>query len=153
MLSDKALCYNCADKAVWYNDTPCWHSYTIYHNAVGSGGIKEPCIRWGSRSAHAKEQFLAERTCSGMPEDTPRWAVLKWAANRSRCRLVSGLGWVEWSGGDAALCQITLTTCYCCNYMYYYYTDLKIQTASARNLAIENRSRVSGSVKTTVPVQ
>jgi len=45
-----------------------------------------------------------------MLEDTLRWAVQKWL-NRSRCCLVSGLGWAEWSGGDSALCQITLTTC------------------------------------------
>jgi len=34
--------------------------------------------------ARAKEQFLAERTCPGMPEDTLRWAVQKWL-NRPRC--------------------------------------------------------------------
>jgi len=47
-------------------------SAQLHHNAVGSGVLKEPCIRRGSRSSHANEQFLAERTCPGMTEDTLR---------------------------------------------------------------------------------
>jgi len=68
MVPNKALLCNCADTAVWYNDTPCLH--IIYHNALGWGGVKEPRIRCVSRSAHVKVQFVAERTCPGMPEDT-----------------------------------------------------------------------------------
>jgi len=37
---------------------------------VGSGGLKEPCVRWEYRSSHVKGQFLGERTCPGMPGDT-----------------------------------------------------------------------------------
>ena len=53
----------------------------LYSNAVGSGWLQESCIRWGSRSAHA-EQFLAERTCPGMPEDNRRWAVQNGTTDR-----------------------------------------------------------------------
>ena len=87
-----------------------WYGAQLYHNVVGSGGLKEPRVRWGFRSAHAKEQFLVERTCPGMPDDTLWWAVQKWL-KRLRCCLVSRLGWTKWSGIDAGLCQITLTTC------------------------------------------
>jgi len=37
---------------------------------MGSGGPKEPCVRWRSRSPHANGQFVVERTCMGMPNDT-----------------------------------------------------------------------------------
>jgi len=40
----------------------------------------------GSRSDRTKEQFLVERMCPGMSEDTLRRAVQKWL-NRSRCCL------------------------------------------------------------------
>ena len=81
--------------------------------------------------------ILGKRTCPGITEDTVPWAAQKWL-NSSRCCLGFGLGWAqgsmcymivrigaswriydwtvhvrwaEWSGGDAALRQITLTTC------------------------------------------
>jgi len=40
------------------------HVVQLYHNVVGSGGLKEHVLD-GGRSAHAKEQFLSERTCPG----------------------------------------------------------------------------------------
>jgi len=48
----------------------------------------------GVQIPHANGQFLGERTCSGMPDNTLPSTVQKWL-NRSRCRLFSGLGWVE----------------------------------------------------------
>jgi len=57
------------------------------------GGLKEPCIRWESRYPYVKKQFLGERTCTDMPDNslpwngkTLPWSVLKWL-NRSRCHL------------------------------------------------------------------
>jgi len=52
------------------------------------GGPKEPCIRWISQLSHAKAQYLGEKTCPGMPNDTLLWAVQKWL---NRCRLGCGL--------------------------------------------------------------
>jgi len=156
-------------------------------SAVGWGGLKEPCIRWGpdtliegaivrgegmpgnarrhfavSRAKTAEPiempfgfwtrvgprkhvldgvqfpmrrgKFLGESTCRGMTDDTLPWAVQKWL-NRSRCHLGCRLGWAQGSmcymgctlppntiepsmfgrakssSGDAALCQINVTTC------------------------------------------
>jgi len=46
-------------------------SAQLYDNAVGSGWLKEPCVKLGhSRSAQAREQLLVERRCPGMSEDT-----------------------------------------------------------------------------------
>jgi len=58
---------------------------------LNSGWPKEPRVRYGSRSPCPKLQFLGERTCQGMPNDTVQSAVQKWL-NRSRCRLGCGLG-------------------------------------------------------------
>jgi len=63
---------------------------------MDSGGPKEMCIRWGSRSPCEGAVFLGERTCQCMPDDTLPWAVQKWL-NRSRCRLDRWLGWAEGS--------------------------------------------------------
>jgi len=62
--------------------------FTIYYNAVASGGLKEPCIRWGSRLAHAKEQFLAERMSPGMREDT--YAVTRSAKMAEQIKMLFG---------------------------------------------------------------
>jgi len=94
---------------------------------VDFGGSKEPHIRWGSRSPHAKMQFLGKRTCLGMPNDNLPRAMQKWL-NRSRCHhLGCGLGWDQGGGHTGAtwriplhrpcaavmrpFCQITLTSC------------------------------------------
>ena len=37
---------------------------------VGLDVLKEASIRWRSRSRRAKEQFVGERTCQSMPNDT-----------------------------------------------------------------------------------
>jgi len=61
---------------------------------VGSGGINEPYIRWGSRWLHTKA-ICRGRTCQGIPDDTLPWAVHKWL-NRSRC--YSGCGLTDSDG-------------------------------------------------------
>ena len=87
---------------------------------------KEACIRWGP-DAPCEGAILGERTCLDMPD-----ILLSAWLNRLRCHLGCGLGWAEGSmsymgdhchnltnttevsvcGSDAALCQITLTTCF-----------------------------------------
>ena len=79
--------------SVCHSNEPCKNAWTD-PDAVwvqNSGGSKEPCIRWGSRSPHAKGQLLGEMTCPGMPDNILPWAVQKWL-NRSKCRLACGLG-------------------------------------------------------------
>jgi len=62
--------------------------HTRLHSAVSCAKTAEPLempfglwtrvgsrTRWASRSPYAKEQFLGERTCPGMPDVTLRWAV------------------------------------------------------------------------------
>jgi len=44
---------------------------------LDSGWPKEPCIRCGPRVPQAKGQFLGERTCPGMPNDTPPMLLCK----------------------------------------------------------------------------
>jgi len=61
-----------------------------------SGGPREPCIIWGSRSPHGKGQFfLGEK---GRPivkyRDTLQSVVQK-RLNRLRCRLDFGFGWSQ----------------------------------------------------------
>jgi len=36
---------------------------------VGTGGLKEPCIRWAP-DLYAKGQFLGDRRWLGIPDDT-----------------------------------------------------------------------------------
>jgi len=96
-------------------------------------GLKESCrpIRWGPYSLWEKGNFKGAK---GRPVVSKLIATLPWAVqkprNRSRCRLWFGLGWAKGSrwgahwrhlanitepsmcGGDAACCQITMTTCY-----------------------------------------
>ena len=98
------------------------------------GGAHSPpglhCHWGGDSRSPCEREILWNRTCRGVPVDTMQWAVQKWL-NRSWCRLGCGLGWpkeacVKWGthwrnmantterpvfGGDAALCQITLSTC------------------------------------------
>jgi len=72
-------------------------------NAKTAEPIEIPCGLWapvGSKNhvwdpdPRAKGQFLWERTCKDMLENTFPWAVQKWL-NRSRCRLGCGLGWAQ----------------------------------------------------------
>jgi len=93
--------------------------------------LKEPCVGWGSQSLHVKEQFLGERMCPGIPDNTVPSSVHK-RLNRSRYHLCCGLGlgWrkhvlhgAHWcnlvnmielslcGSDDVAFCQIKLTTC------------------------------------------
>jgi len=44
---------------------------------LDSGEPKEPSIKCGSRSPQANGQFLDERICPGMPDDTFPWPVQK----------------------------------------------------------------------------
>jgi len=86
----------------------------------------------GPRSPNAKAQFLGERSCPGMPDDTLPWAVQNmaepiempfglWTKVDPRNHLLGGVhtgacltNTTESSmcGGDVDLCQITLTPCY-----------------------------------------
>jgi len=103
---------------------------------VGSGGLKEHALD-GVQVTYAKEQFLGEdmaghawRYSAVSPAKTaeliempfelwtrmgPRMHALHGGAHW--CNLVntidpSMLEWAEWSRDDAALCQLTLTTCF-----------------------------------------
>jgi len=84
----------------------------------------------GSRFPHVKEQFLEERTSHGIPNDTAVSCAKM--ATPFDMPFGCGLGWAEGSmcymearrrhlanaiepyvwGGNALLCQITLTACY-----------------------------------------
>ena len=103
------------------------------------GGPKEPLVRSGLRSLHGKEQLWEGKSMPGMTrwDDTLPWAVQQWLNRWRRCFSMDSGGpketcwwgytlaqpdefdsivpsmfqWTEWSGGDAALRQITLTTC------------------------------------------
>ena len=55
-----------------------------------SGGPKEPRIRWGTDPSR-EGAILRGRACLNIPDDTLMWTVRK-RLNRSRCRLVYGLG-------------------------------------------------------------
>jgi len=109
----------------------CKNGWTNW-DAVSVVGSRNHVLDRGFRSHHA-EQFLGERTCLGVPHDTLQWTwTVQESLNRSRYRyrLGCGLEWAEGSmyyiggtwrhltnttepsmcSGDAALCQITLTT-------------------------------------------
>jgi len=90
-------CKNCCTDrdAVWVED---------------SGEPREPCIRCGSRSPHAKGQFWGGK---GRPivkyRETLRSSMQK-RLNRSRCRLGCGLGWAVGIRGPAALRDVAMAT-------------------------------------------
>jgi len=56
----KHYAYNCADTVA-----------QLYHNAVASGVLKEPCIGWGS-DRPCKEAIFSGKDMPGMPEDILR---------------------------------------------------------------------------------
>ena len=62
---------------------------------VGSDRLKEPCVRWGSRSPNANGQFWGGE---GRPivkyRDLLSWVVQK-RLNRSRCRLGCWVWWAQ----------------------------------------------------------
>jgi len=76
--SPMTFCHELRKKNGWNDDRD-----TLWD--VDMDGPKETCIRWGSD-----------------PDNTLPWAMQKWL-NRSRCCLVSALGWAKRSGGNAAL--------------------------------------------------
>jgi len=96
---------------------------------VDSGGPREPYIRWGSRSPHAKGQFWGRKGADpGHARTCPAVDILnvtQQGAEPIRCGCK--FGYIRWGGGhwrnlanttelsvccgDAALCKITLTAC------------------------------------------
>jgi len=92
---DAAYCYRRSSVvclsvrlSVCHNRGPYMNGWT-YRDAVrimGSGGLKEPCIRWGFRCRHRKGQFWEKGTPIVMYKDALPWAVQK-QLKRSRCHL------------------------------------------------------------------
>ena len=94
-----------------------------------SGGPKEPCIRWKSRNPHVNGQFWGQkkgwlRKCLNM---SGSWYTQSDSTEGSTGMVWMSMGCTRWGahwrhlvnmtepsicGSDAALCQVTLTTCY-----------------------------------------
>jgi len=95
---------------------------------MGSGGFKKPYIRRALDPLCERAIFRGQ----DMSGHARRHSAVQKRLNRSRCHLSCGVGWAEgrmcyigahWPnlanttepsvcGGDATLCQISLTTCY-----------------------------------------
>jgi len=112
--------------SVCHSSDPCKNGWTD-RDAVwveDSGGPKEPCIRWGSRSPYGKGQFWRERSCRPTCHPSQRHmsssatcavVALSPARNeRIRCHV----------GCDVAFRQITLTTCLIFHWFYNHHRFL-----------------------------
>jgi len=110
--------------SVCHTSDPCKNSWTD-PGAVwveDLGGRKESCVRWGSRSSHEKGNFEGEGASQCKVWDT-LWSSVQKRLNQSRCCLGY---WCHLANtikpsiccGDAASCQITLTTC---SFMYNWF--------------------------------
>jgi len=84
--------------SVCHSCEPCENGWTNRDaiRVVDLGGSNESCVRWRSRSPHTKGQFLGDRTCRGMSDNTLPWAVQKWL-NRARWCLGCGFEWAQGS--------------------------------------------------------
>jgi len=85
--------------SVCHDQEPCknsWHDRDSIW-AVESDGPKELCVRWRSRSPHAKWQFLGRKRRPIIKyRDSLLWVVQKWL-NQSRCQSGCALRWVQGS--------------------------------------------------------
>jgi len=82
-----SICHSCDPyKHGWFDPDAIW--------VVGSGWLKKPCIRWGSRSPIWMGNFGGKVHPNVKDRDVLLWAVQKWP-NWSRCHLGCGLGWAQ----------------------------------------------------------
>jgi len=124
VVTDKS-CMVCCDREPCKND---WNDWDVIR-VVDSGGPRESCIRWRSRSKPWRGNFDGEVASSGHYLACPVVNIVKVTQQGSawvRCRCqVEHTRWAaHWHyltnanessvyGCDAALCQITLTIYYC----------------------------------------
>jgi len=77
-----------------HTSEPCKNGWTDRHTVwvEDSGGPREPCIRWGSRSPHGKRQFWGGKWHPIVKYRDTLWSSIERCLNLSRCRLGWGLG-------------------------------------------------------------
>jgi len=85
--------------SVCHTSEPCKNSWTDWHAiwVEDSGGPREPCIRWQSRSLMGRGNFDREKkrpVVNVKYRDTLQSSVQEWL-NRLRCRSGCGLGWPQ----------------------------------------------------------
>jgi len=115
-------------RSVCHDREPCRNGWADWDAVwdVHSGGPSEPCITWGNRSSHAWTgnfegvkgpaqdmsggRYIQSNSAGGrtgtarMPNEGTRWSA--------RWRNLANTTELSVRGGDAALCQITSTTCW-----------------------------------------
>jgi len=95
---------------------------------MDSGGPNELCITWGCRSPHVKVPFWGQKWAGpGHAQACPTVDILSDSAGGRTSTVQMPIGCTRYGahwrhlanttepsvcGGDAALCEITLTTCY-----------------------------------------
>jgi len=120
---------------------------------MDSGGLTEPCSRWGFRSPLANAQFLEERS-KDMPGHARQYSAMSCAEMAEPIEMQFGLwtlidtmkhGYMEMHIGTTwrirlnrpcsvamlPFCQITLTTCYYCQYFFFMLTFIWVYIAVA----------------------
>jgi len=85
--------------SVCHSSEPFKHGLTDrdYLWVEDSGGPKEPCIRWGSRSPMERGNFKEGRGGPLVKYRDTLWLTAQKRLNRSSCRLGFGLGWAQGS--------------------------------------------------------
>jgi len=92
---------------------PCKNGWTNWDATwvENSGGLMEPCIRWGPDPPMARGNSEGERCHSVKYRDT-RWSCVQKWVNWSRCHLGCGLGRAE--GSISLMVFVRWCQCACC---------------------------------------